>query len=130
MNTFLDQLKQAADAPAEPETAAHVTPWDSVLNTFIAFLNERYADALRAFRKDGDASGIVQIMVNPQGRRNHRSIWLICRFTRSGLRILDENGYEFKSTSALEQWFIGAVRTEAFRKKVEVMRALANERVL
>src|SRR6185503_12724192 len=129
MSNFLDALKRAADAPAEPEPAARFPPWDSVLDTFIQFLNERYADALRAFRKDGAAAGVVQLMVHPRGRRNDRNTLLVFRFARSGARILGDNADELESASELEQRLTELVRTEAFRSKVEAMRALANQPV-
>ena len=61
--------------------------WDSLLDTFIESPNEKYADALRAFRDDGAASGFVQLIVHPRGRCNHRCTLLVFRFRRCGARL-------------------------------------------
>jgi len=126
---FLDELKRAADAPVEPEQAARFPPWDSVLDRFIHFLNETYADALRAFRKDGDSPGVVRLLVHPRGRRNDRNTLLVFRFSPSTARIiLDSNRLDLASAaSALEQWLVDMVRTQGFRRKVEAMRAVAKQ---
>ena len=119
---FLNALERAAGASAEIKHAVRLTCWNAVLDTFIACLNEKYADALRAFRDDGAASGIVQLIVTPRGRRNYRSTLLVFRFTRSGAHIVGDSGYELESPLALAQWLTDLVRTKTFRDIVDKLR--------
>src|SRR5262249_28921930 len=85
MNDFRSRLLQATQ-----ETVPTRTPWDDVLDDFVAVLNERYADALRAFLLGSAASGEVDLMVAPLGWRSQRDTLLAVAFDETGARSLGE----------------------------------------
>jgi hypothetical protein len=129
MTDFLDALERAADEPPEPAPARPRTPWDEVLDTFIAFLNRKYADALRAFRRDGEAPGVVQLVVSPRGQRNQQHMILVLHLTRGTARVLGTNSDEIPSVEALEQRLTHMIRMPAFRQTVAELRRVAGQPV-
>src|SRR5262249_48907413 len=95
MNDFRTKLLQATR-----ETASTRSPWDDVLNDFVAVLNERYADALRAYLLGSAASGEVELMVVPLGWRSQRTTLLALAFDETGARTLDEKNRTFTTPDA------------------------------
>jgi hypothetical protein len=126
---FREELLRATRAPQAPEPAGLRTPWDDVLDEFVAVLNEGYADALRAYRRDGAASGVGHIVVTPRGRRNHRNTLLVLHFEHDEARVLAGGGRSFATPDALQEYLINFVRLPAFRETVRSMRELAAEPV-
>lgn len=124
MTDFFEELERAADEPEEPELPPR-TPWDDVLDKFIEFLNGRYADALRASRRDGAAPGVVQLVVSPRGQRNHQNTILVLHFTRTAARVLGASSDEIPNVEALQGRLAHMIRTTAFRQTVTTLRAMS-----
>jgi len=124
MNDFRTKLLQATR-----ETAPTRGPWDDVLDDFVAVLNERYADALRAYLLGSVASGEVDLMVAPLGWRSQRTTLLTLAFDETGARTLGERKRTFTTPDAFQQYLIDLVRKPTFRRAVESMRKLATQPV-
>lgn len=127
MTDFFEELERAADEPDEPEPAP--PPWDDVLDTFVSFLNTKYADALRASRRGGAAPGVVQLVVSPRGHRNHQNTILVLHVTRTTASVLGENSDEIPNPEALRRRLAHMIRTTAFRQTVATLRTMSQQPV-
>ncbi len=127
----MSNLSARLDAAAEekPSTSWRATCWQPILEEFVAWLDRKYSDALRASLLNGSAPDVHYVRIWPVGQRNSAFTLLTVHATEQRISILGKDSPEFTDEETFSHHLEQFVQLPAFKNTIASLREIANQPV-